>query len=366
MRLGVLGGAFDPPHRGHLELALRARTQLGLDRVLLVPNAAPPWKPARPDRPSPAARLAMTEALAGSAPGAGIEACDLEVRRGGTSYMVDTLRELAALHPGARLVLILGADALEGLPRWREAGEVARMADVAVLARGGSPSAAPSGFRVEAIAGPELPVSSSDLRGRLAALATVQPDLPPAVAAVLESALLYLPALPTDLAAHVATVTSAGRALAHRWNLPVEEVVLACRYHDIYRALSDGALLELARSAGLDPDPYAAAFPLLLHGPLAALRLERTGPVSPDDRRRAVHDAVRFHTTGRGGMSGVESTLIVADQVGKLWPSVADVPMDAGEAVAAAIRKKLARSGKRGRPAHPLLQAAAAGLGLAA
>lgn len=366
MRLGVLGGAFDPPHRGHLELALRAQEQLGLDRILLVPNAEPPWKPARSDRPSPAARFAMTAALAGSVPGTGIEACDLEVRRGGVSYTIDTLRELGSLHPGARCVLLLGADALEGLPRWREAAELARIADVAVLAREGALAAALPGFRVEALDGPQIPISSTDLRRRLGALDEVQPDLPSSVAAVIESEMLYLPTLPAELSTHVATVSSAGRALASRWNLPVEDVELACRYHDIYRAFPDSELLALARTAGLDVDAYAAAFPLLLHGPLAAVRLARTGPTTPGGRRRAIHDAVRFHTTGRGGMTGVESAVIVADQVGKLWPSVADVPMDAGEAVVAAIRKKLARSGKRGRPAHPLLQAAAADLGLAA
>lgn len=366
MRLGVLGGAFDPPHRGHLELALRAREQLGLDRVLLVPNADSPWKPPRPDRPSSAARLAMAAALAGSVPGGGIEACDLEVRRGGVSYTIDTLHQLAALHPGARCVLLLGADALEGLPRWRQAAEVARIADVAVMSRGTAPSAPPPGFRVEVLAGPEIPISSTDLRRRLGDLQEVQPDLPFAVAAVIESEMLYLPTLPAELSAHVATASSAGRVLAHRWNLPVEDVALACLYHDIYRALPDQELVALARTAGLDIDVHAAAFPLLLHGPLAALRLERTGPVPPDSRRRAIHDAVRFHTTGRSGMTGIESVLMVADQVGKLWPTVTDVPMDTREAVTAAIRKKLARSGKKGRSAHPLLQAAAADLGLAA
>lgn len=363
-RIGILGGSFDPPHRGHLEVARRAQAALKLDRVLVIPASQSPWKTETVGRASAADRLAMVRELVADAAEPWLEVSEIELRRGGLSYTIDTLRELRGLYPGDAFVFLLGADALGDLPRWREAGELAKLAVFAVHGRPGFAVHAPGGFHVEAVPGDDLPISSSDLRHRLARALAVQPDLPARVAARVESSMLYLPVLPAPLLAHVATVTAAGIALARRWSLAEEDVEKACRYHDIYRGTAPGDLLEIAQEAGERVDDRDHAFPLLLHGRLAARRLEATGPREPDARRRAVVDAVRYHTTGRSGMGGVEIAVTVADQVGKLWASVADVPMDRGEALARVVRRKLERSSRHEGGAHPLLSAAAMELGL--
>jgi nicotinate-nucleotide adenylyltransferase len=132
--MGILGGTFNPPHRGHLALARHARAELGLDSVLLVPASSSPHKPAAPD-PGGEHRLRMCELLVRDC--GGVRACALELRRGGVSYTVDTLTELHAGHPHAELTLILGADAAVTLPSWREPQTLVRLARLAVAERAG-------------------------------------------------------------------------------------------------------------------------------------------------------------------------------------------------------------------------------------
>ncbi|HEV3231279.1 MAG TPA: nicotinate (nicotinamide) nucleotide adenylyltransferase [Candidatus Dormibacteraeota bacterium] len=133
-RIGVLGGTFDPVHRGHLEVARQVRETLGLDLVLLMPVAAPPHRPA--PLTAPADRLALIRAAVEGEPG--LEAGDLEVLRGGVSYTAETLRELAAAHPGAELFLLLGWDAARDFASWREPEAIAALARLVVFNRSGA------------------------------------------------------------------------------------------------------------------------------------------------------------------------------------------------------------------------------------
>ena len=133
MRLGLLGGSFNPVHHAHLVIAERAAEALRLDRVLFIPAAVSPLK--RPGDLAPARhRWAMLRLALGGNPL--FRACDLEIRRGGISYTVDTLRELKR-RTGARLFLVVGADALNLFPLWKEAGEVRRLATLVAAARPG-------------------------------------------------------------------------------------------------------------------------------------------------------------------------------------------------------------------------------------
>ncbi len=117
-RIGILGGTFSPPHIGHLALARHARSQLGLERVLVTPANLAPNKPALGDDPGPEHRLAMCGLAVADEPG--VEVSALEIERGGTSYTVDTVQAIHDAHPDAELTLILGADTARTLPGWRE------------------------------------------------------------------------------------------------------------------------------------------------------------------------------------------------------------------------------------------------------
>lgn len=158
MRLGILGGSFDPIHNAHLIVAQSAQEQLGLDRLLFMVSASQPLKTGH--GASALDRLRMVELGVAGLPGCFADG--REVFRGGVSYTVDTLRELTAEHPGAELVLILGSDAALDLPRWREADEVARLATIAVVGRAGTPD----GPRAISVRVPEMAISSTGVRSR--------------------------------------------------------------------------------------------------------------------------------------------------------------------------------------------------------
>lgn len=183
MRLGILGGSFDPIHHGHLIVAQLAREVLELDRVLLMVSASQPLK----KRHGVAAvhRLRMAELAAEGIPG--LEVDGREVARGGTSYTIDTLRELAGQHRGADLVLLLGSDVATQLPRWHEVEEVLRLARLVVFRRSGT--AVPEGFPELEV--PVLELSSTAIRARAAAGRSLRGWVPERVADYISGLDLY-------------------------------------------------------------------------------------------------------------------------------------------------------------------------------
>ena len=186
MRIGILGGTFDPPHIGHLLAASDAFEALALDRLLFVPAAAQPLKSAIVA--SPADRLAMVQALVGDDPRFAVD--PIEIERGGLSFTVETLR---ALHDrwksdrGLALVLLLGADAAATLPQWREPDEVAALAEIVVLRRGESNTTAVG----RAINTRAVDVSSTEIRARVNAGKSIHGFVPEPVAAYIEGRRLY-------------------------------------------------------------------------------------------------------------------------------------------------------------------------------
>ncbi|MEN3272896.1 MAG: nicotinate-nucleotide adenylyltransferase [Actinomycetota bacterium] len=163
-RIGLLGGTFDPVHIGHLVTGVNVRHALDLDVVLFV-VANDPWQKADRDVTEAVDRLAMVEAAVAGVEG--LEASDVELRRGGVSYTADTLVELGA--DGAELFLILGSDAASRLDTWERVDEVRRRCTLVVVRRPGSESGTPpAGWRYEEVEVPRLEVSSTDLRARFA------------------------------------------------------------------------------------------------------------------------------------------------------------------------------------------------------
>ena len=174
-RVGILGGTFNPPHLAHLVCASEAASQLQLDRVLLTPVASPPHKDAGDVDPGPEERLALCR-LAVQGDGR-LDVSDIEVRRGGPSYTVDTLRELHARTPEDDLTFILGGDIALGLPSWHEPEAVLALASLAVAERSGAGRRDVAARLEESFPGiepprffdmPRLDISSSQIRRRIA------------------------------------------------------------------------------------------------------------------------------------------------------------------------------------------------------
>jgi nicotinate-nucleotide adenylyltransferase len=166
-RLGVFGGTFDPPHVGHLVAAVNARHEARLDRVLLV-VANEPWQKTGLRELTPAVdRLAMVSAAVEGV--AGLEASDIELRRGGPSYTADTLSELLDEDPHRELFVILGSDAAAGLHTWEHTERMRELATIIVVERPGAEGVRPpQGYRFEVVSVPLLDVSSTEVRSRVA------------------------------------------------------------------------------------------------------------------------------------------------------------------------------------------------------
>lgn len=188
-KIGILGGSFNPPHLGHLTMAHTALEARGLDRVLFVPAAIPPHKTNHGAMASAEQRLEMTRLAIEGEPR--FEVCDDEIRRGGISYTVDTLRRLLAALPAAELFLIVGADTLRELPTWRNIETILGLCTVISIARPGYDAAAmrpvlpapwPEKLLANVIVGKPQDISSSDIRARLSRGEPIAHLVPAAVA----------------------------------------------------------------------------------------------------------------------------------------------------------------------------------------
>jgi nicotinate-nucleotide adenylyltransferase len=174
VRVGVLGGTYNPPHLGHLVCAQEAYLQLRLERVILIPARVPPHKPVD-DEPGVEHRIEMCQVARGEE--RWLEVSGIEAERPGPSYTVDTLELLHSTTSDTELFLIVGADIALGLPKWKEPERVLSLARVAVAERPGTERRAVEAVLAEIGGGdrarffdmPEIGISSTMLRDRVRA-----------------------------------------------------------------------------------------------------------------------------------------------------------------------------------------------------
>lgn len=199
-RIGVFGGAFDPPHNAHVALARSALDQLALDELRVIPTGQA-WHKAR-TLSAAEHRLAMAELAFSELPDVVVD--DRETRRAGPSYTLDTLRELRQEHPGAQLLLILGADQGAALPSWRGWQEILGLAIVS-LAQRPSPDRPEAQFdpatlpnlppdaRFARVELPAMELSATEIRSQASHGEDVSLLVPPAVARYIDLHHLYRP-----------------------------------------------------------------------------------------------------------------------------------------------------------------------------
>jgi nicotinate-nucleotide adenylyltransferase len=208
MRIGIVGGTFDPFHRGHLDPVLAARQQLQWDRVLYIPAWRQPFKSDRDTAPGPH-RFAMAALALRDHDFAYVSPIELD--RGGISYSVDTLEELRCLHPGATFDWIIGDDNLADLERWKDPERLFKLARFVVLTRSGvggrelgvgdaakpagsSPtphSRLPTPANIVFAHNPTVRVSSTDIRARIRAGEAIDEFVDPLVSRYIHHYGLY-------------------------------------------------------------------------------------------------------------------------------------------------------------------------------
>ena len=319
MRIGILGGAFDPIHLGHVQTAEAALTALKLDRVLMLPSGEPPYKRLRASREQ---RMAMVKLACAGRPG--LVPCDLEVNRPGPTYAADTLRALKALYPQDALIYLLGADALATLHRWRGVQDIVGLCAFAALGRpgAGSPIVFPEGAQVlwPGIEGPDI--SSGIVRERVARNLPIGDVTPRPVADYIREQGLYLcDFTESELHArlqktitlhryhHTLGVADTARQLAPRCGVDPQRARLAGLLHDCAKSLPYGEMVRLVRTFVPDTDPLELDAEPVLHAPAGMVLARRDYGL----RDECLLQAIRRHTLGGPGMTAMDALIYVSD-----------------------------------------------------
>lgn len=322
MRIAMFGGTFNPPHLGHMAAAEACVKALGLDLLLLMPDRIPPHKILPEGSATPQQRLEMCRIAAAQLPNC--EACDLELRREGPSYTVDTLASLKERYPDSTLWLVVGTDMLLSFHQWREPkriGSYCRLAAVARNAEDREKMARQAdflrrelGIAVDLIPNIAFPASSTQVRDnpRLA-------PLHPAVADYIERQKLYLPTLEAlresvrgkvseKRFAHTLGCERLAAEMAKKYGVDDYLMRAAAILHDCTKALSEKEQLTLCKNWNIITDYDETVFAQLIHADTGAevARREYAMPQS-------VVDAIRTHTVAAEQMSLMQKILYVAD-----------------------------------------------------
>ena len=327
-QLCIYGGSFNPPHVGHVAAIRAAQSTLPLDEVRVIPAAAPPPKQLAAGSPDPEERLALCRLAFGELPG--VTVSDLELRREGKSYTVDTVRALRETKPGCELYLLVGTDMLATFEEWYCFEEILRSVTLLATAREDQELEIVQahaqrlreqyGAKVLVIETPPLPLASTQIR-RLLKERHGAEYLPGGVYAEVIQKRLYeakpsldylreasYPFLQPRRIGHVWGCEHEARRMALRWGADPEDAAEAGILHDISKKFNRNDQLRLAEKYGIMIDNIELANQKLLHA--------KTGAAMSRDLfgvPEHIENAIRWHTTGHENMTLLEQILYLAD-----------------------------------------------------
>lgn len=329
-RIGLMGGSFNPIHRGHLAIARQAMQLAHLDQVLFIPTGNPPHK--RTGLAPAEDRYRMTETAICREKG--FLPSRIELDRTGIIYSVDTLELLHAAYPGAQFFFIIGEDTLHELPTWHDPERLYTLCTFLVLRRPGVAADFDAGWEemtrrgahLQAIEMQPVDISSTAIRNGLAT-GDYSPHLPGDVAAYIALTGLYdqPPLIPQGPAwvdklyqtlslrrfSHTLYVVACTRELARLHHLDEKQAVQAALLHDCAKCLPLGEMQALAQAHRLTEDPAILASDNLLHSAAGAVIARETYGVTDE----AILNAIACHTTGRLGMTPLEMVIFLADKI---------------------------------------------------
>jgi nicotinate-nucleotide adenylyltransferase len=188
MRIGMLGGSFDPPHVGHLLIAVDAFEALALDKLYFIPASIQPLKVGQAGAPAHA-RVEMVRRLLGDDPRFAVDT--IEAEREGISFSIDTVTAYADRYPDAERFFLVGADVMATFGAWREPDRIIRLAEVVIVTRGDDAPVADEQRHFRRLDTRRVDVSSTEIRERVRAGKSITGFVPPAVAAYIAEAALY-------------------------------------------------------------------------------------------------------------------------------------------------------------------------------
>lgn len=338
MKIGVYGGSFNPPHLGHVRAAQACKGKLGLDLVLVIPASIPPHKQLSGDAPSAQERLRLAKLAFSELPG--FQVRDIELRREGKSYTVDTIRALKEQYPKDTLYLMMGTDMFLSFQEWYRPEEIAKNAQLVCFSRYDSDEENRARIEKQAkmleqrfaqmpvlLANDCFDISSTEAR-RLLFFGLAAPYLPQAVLREIEEKKLYgvgqgCKNLPFDALqtvslglhkksriAHAIGVCETARAMAEQFGADAPLAARAGILHDVTKALKPGQQLLLAKALGVKLTAFEQENPQLLHAKTGAAAARKIF-----GECEAVASAIEWHTTGKPHMTALEKIVYLADMI---------------------------------------------------
>lgn len=381
-KIGIMGGTFDPIHIGHLSLAEAVRDELDLDRVIFVPAGEPPHKE-RGSLGSAEDRYNMT--LLGCKDNPFFEVSRTELDREGPSYSVDTIRELKKLYgEDNRFYFILGADSLMEFDNWREPKTLLSLCCFAAVARPGFKSKKITAqlkklkekynADIKYTESVRLEISSTDIRNKISQGKSVKYSVTEAVLEYIREKGLYgfkpefypevrgfknkLKAeLKPNRYIHTLGVAEEAVKLAEKHGEDKHKAYIAGLLHDCAKNFDNKRTFRFCKEYGVALDDILREQPDLIHSFLGAAAAEREYGIEDKD----ILNAIRYHTTGRPGMSRLEMIIYLADMTepNRVYYEGLDKIRelsyyDLKGAVAEALNETISFNRERGRIVHPL------------
>lgn len=330
MRLGILGGTFNPIHEGHIRTADYFTETLSLDKVLLVPAKTPPHKET-PDLATGRDRYNMCALAARAYPQ--LEACETELSMGEPSYTINTLEEILEEYPGANLFLLMGSDMFLTVQDWHRYDDIKELATICAVARdqGEKEDLLEHGRRLQA-GGAEVfvgdmspfPISSTEIRRKIFEGESTDRVLNGQERRYIDGLGLYkghnnsfiqYDALVEKMekprrAFHSHCVASESARLAAMYGADVQKAYIAGLLHDILHNVSSVDMLQMVNDSDILLSSDQKEFPAVWHGILGAAWLKQEGIVSDEE----ILSAISHHTVGGSGMDTLDKVVFCADK----------------------------------------------------
>ncbi len=329
MKIGVFGGTFNPPHLGHKRLSELAIEKAGLDKVLIIPTATPPHKTAF-DLASGKDRIKMCQLTFDEDD---FEVSDIEIKREGKSYTVDTVSELKSLYPDDELYLVIGSDMLLSFDRWYRYRDILALVKLCVISRENEVSV----FDLKSYAEEKLGLfeengdfiiidaepflcSSTSLREKIKKGESIAELCHGGTALYISDKGLYnedyadyigllKEKLKEKRFIHSLNVADCAYALAEKYGADRKKAYLAGLLHDVMKNANDDEQLQIIEKGGIMLSCAEKHNKKTWHAVSGEAYL-RTQLYITDEE---ILSAVRYHTTGKGGMSLLDKVIFVAD-----------------------------------------------------
>ena len=356
-KIGILGGTFNPIHKGHIEIAKRAKAQYGLDKVIFLTSGNPPHKQDVQILDAKIRHIMVKRAIADID---GFSACDWEVNRTEYSYTHDALLHFKEVYPDSELYFIIGGDSLRDFEKWHNPQEILKLCTLLAYERNGGSA---DYDIAKPISGEKIDISSSEIREKIKNGTSADGDLPTVVWDFIKRNNIYKNVpdfeaklksmLKPDRFLHSLGVRDTAAELAKIYGADEKKAEIAGLLHDNAKNMDNQ--YERCRDLEVELDEFEQKTPALVHAKLGAETAKCEFGISDAE----IISAIRWHTVGKPDMTLLEKIIFVADLIepNRKFPDIAKIRQIAkknlDEALFMCVEATIKVNKKRGFPIHP-------------